>query len=240
MAQETLAWLAREAPAELTLSQRLGAAMLHQGEELTNETYRTATGVDSVQATRELAGLVDAELAEPEGERRGRKYRLHPKHRPYAPAAIGPLPHEAVDEGVAEGVGGDQSDGAITDRTARMQWIMSEIDRLGGIKVRTSSRASGFRARPLSETSPSSARRTRSSIAAARGTDATSGPKDPGADDANSRARVHSAAERVYTAPGPARETHGVELRQTLPLEAFARAQGFPLPRRPRPHRELP
>jgi ATP-dependent DNA helicase RecG len=133
--QETLAWLAMEAPGDLTLSQRLGAAMLHQGEELTNETYRTATGVDSVQATRELAGLVDAGLAEPEGEHRGRKYRLHPKHRSEETATTDQLPHEGVDEGVDEGVGGDQTSGAAADRRARLQWIMSEIDRLGGIKV---------------------------------------------------------------------------------------------------------
>lgn len=81
VAQDTLAWLAREAPSDLTVSQRLGAAMLHQGDELTNEGYREATGVDSALTTRELAGLCDAGIAEPEGERRGRRYRLHARHR---------------------------------------------------------------------------------------------------------------------------------------------------------------
>lgn len=97
VAQETLTWLSKEAPADLTVSQRLGAAMLHQGEELTNEAYRTATGVDSVLATRELAGLVDCQLAQPEGERRGRKYRLHAKHLAAGPSADGTKSHQAPD-----------------------------------------------------------------------------------------------------------------------------------------------
>lgn len=127
VAQETLAWLAREAPAELTHSQRLGAAMLHQGKELTNETYRTATGVDSVQATRELAGLVDAGLAEPKGERRGRKYRLHPKH----------LSEPAATEAAKSPQRGEGNDGISGGATAeRREQIVALLEAEPGLRTK--------------------------------------------------------------------------------------------------------
>lgn len=121
VARETLSWLAAEAPPELTISQRLGAATLHQGEVLTNESYRRLTGVDSAVATRELAGLVALDLAEADGDKGGRKYRLHAEHHASSPHSRGP------DEGKPEGNDGISPRAlAIDARRERVVALLNE------------------------------------------------------------------------------------------------------------------
>lgn len=80
---DTLRWLGElerhgAGDARLTDSQRMGLAIMRQGNSLTNVRYRQATGIDSRVATRELGELVDRGLAELVGPRRWASYRLAP------------------------------------------------------------------------------------------------------------------------------------------------------------------
>lgn len=79
MSDEVVAWLSSLDEQGLTDKQMVGLAMLKQGDELDNLTYRSVTGVDSRQATAELQNLVARELVIQEGTRRWAKYRLHPR-----------------------------------------------------------------------------------------------------------------------------------------------------------------
>lgn len=78
--QETFDWLQQYDLSDLSEMQRIGAALLFEGDVLTNERYRDATGVDSRRATEDLAVLVQEGIAQPSGERGGRTYALHPRH----------------------------------------------------------------------------------------------------------------------------------------------------------------
>jgi ATP-dependent DNA helicase RecG len=73
-----LAWLASLGPQAngLTDVQRHGLVMLRSGRTFTNSTFRREFPMDSRDARRELAGLVDRGLAVADGERGGRTYRI--------------------------------------------------------------------------------------------------------------------------------------------------------------------
>lgn len=72
-----LAWLAQLPEVDtLTDSQKHALARMRRGETWTNYTYRTQFSMDSVEARRELVGLVQAGLAVADGESRGRMYRI--------------------------------------------------------------------------------------------------------------------------------------------------------------------
>jgi ATP-dependent DNA helicase RecG len=73
----TVAWLGELAlEVEITEAQRVALAVLHHGDELTNTTFRTATGLDSRVASRELKQLVAWGLVDQLGERGTTTYRL--------------------------------------------------------------------------------------------------------------------------------------------------------------------
>lgn len=76
MGEETSAWLAGLLHPDLTESQRIGLALMHENGAITNATYRRATGADSRIATRELADLVARGLASQSGVRRWTTYEL--------------------------------------------------------------------------------------------------------------------------------------------------------------------
>lgn len=79
MSDDVVAWLSSLDEDGLSDKQMVGLAMLRQGDELDNLTYRSVTGVDSRQATSELQNLVARELVVQAGTRRWAKYRLHPR-----------------------------------------------------------------------------------------------------------------------------------------------------------------
>lgn len=79
MSDQVLIWLGSLGEEGLSDKQMVGLAMLRQGDELDNLTYRSVTGVDSRQATGELQDLVARELVVQEGTRRWARYRLHPR-----------------------------------------------------------------------------------------------------------------------------------------------------------------
>ena len=76
--EETLAWLGRFANVLLNDRQRLALAYLRVNERMTNTDYRRLHHgtVETVEATRELRGLVEAGLVEMHGTRRWAYYTL--------------------------------------------------------------------------------------------------------------------------------------------------------------------
>jgi ATP-dependent DNA helicase RecG len=77
LAPEDLQWLARIAKGtSLSDTQRHVLSRMRHGEFFTNASLRSGFPMDSRDATRLLADLVDAGLAEAQGERGGRIYRL--------------------------------------------------------------------------------------------------------------------------------------------------------------------
>lgn len=94
----TLRWLGEleRHGVRLTDSQRMGLAIMRQGDSLTNVRYRQATGIDSRVATRELGELVDRGLAELVGTRRWASYRLAPGV-PVSGVGPGEIPAAASD-----------------------------------------------------------------------------------------------------------------------------------------------
>ena len=98
---------------DLSEAQRLGAALLYEGDVLTNVGYRDATGVDSRQATEDLGLLVKKGIAEPSGERGGRTYALHEQH-----AADQAPPNAEELHGSAK----------------RQQWLLGRVRRKGKVQ----------------------------------------------------------------------------------------------------------
>ena len=78
LAREELDWLGSlgDRAAGLTDAQRHALVMLRRGSTFTNRSFRTEFPMDSQEARRELAGLVDRDLARAEGERGSRTYHL--------------------------------------------------------------------------------------------------------------------------------------------------------------------
>ncbi|HSW29712.1 MAG TPA: ATP-binding protein [Longimicrobiales bacterium] len=74
--QGTLSWLASIGGDSLTDSQRVGLALLRNGQELSNEVFRKFNALDSRQATRELKALVDRGLVESHSSGRWTTYHL--------------------------------------------------------------------------------------------------------------------------------------------------------------------
>jgi len=74
--QGTLSWLASIGGDSLTDSQRVGLALLRNGQELSNEVFRKFNALDSRQATRELKALVDRGLIESRSSGRWTTYHL--------------------------------------------------------------------------------------------------------------------------------------------------------------------
>jgi ATP-dependent DNA helicase RecG len=75
---DTLRWLESVAAFDLTDSQRMALALLKQGDDVTNASYRQISGLDSRVATRELGDLVQRGLVEQDGTGRWTSYRLAP------------------------------------------------------------------------------------------------------------------------------------------------------------------
>lgn len=75
---EDLAWLASLSPraGRLTDVQRHALALMRHGRELTNRTFRREFPMDSRDARRALAGLVERGLVDAAGDRGGRAYRI--------------------------------------------------------------------------------------------------------------------------------------------------------------------
>lgn len=63
---------------DLTDSQKHALVVMRRGGTWTNHRYRTEFALDSVEARRELGGLVQAGLAIADGDGRGRVYRIKP------------------------------------------------------------------------------------------------------------------------------------------------------------------
>ena len=91
MTRETVDWLNRVAGAvPLNDNQRMALAYLRYNEKMTNSDYRRLNNVDTVQATRELRGLVETGLVRMHGTRRWAYYTL-------APQVAIPVPKEIAD-----------------------------------------------------------------------------------------------------------------------------------------------
>lgn len=71
-------WIRSLADVGLTDAQCLGLAMLRNGDVLDNKAYRSASNLDSRQATAELGDLVARGLVEQAGVRRWARYELAP------------------------------------------------------------------------------------------------------------------------------------------------------------------
>lgn len=74
--QATLAWLAEIGAGDLTDNQRVGLALLRNGQTLSNEVYRKFNHIDSRLATRELRELVNRRLIRPVSSGRWTTYQL--------------------------------------------------------------------------------------------------------------------------------------------------------------------
>jgi ATP-dependent DNA helicase RecG len=74
--RESLEWLARIGGDELSDNQRVGLALLRNGQSLSNEVYRKFNNIDSRVATRELRELVQRGLIQPVNSGRWTTYRL--------------------------------------------------------------------------------------------------------------------------------------------------------------------
>jgi ATP-dependent DNA helicase RecG len=79
LSDETVDWLKHLGERGLSDSQCIGLAMLREGQILDNQSYRTATGLDSRIATQELGDLVGRELVVQTGSRRWARYALNPR-----------------------------------------------------------------------------------------------------------------------------------------------------------------
>lgn len=86
--EETLRWLDKMEAQDLSDSQRMALAMMRQGGELTNASYRQIAALDSRVATKELAALVEKKLVVSSGSGRWTRYRLR---GPLATGARTPL-----------------------------------------------------------------------------------------------------------------------------------------------------
>ena len=73
---ETIAWLNRYASLPLNPRQRTALAYLYRHKQITNPDYCRLNNVDSLMATRELRGLVDAGVMIMHGMRRWAHYTL--------------------------------------------------------------------------------------------------------------------------------------------------------------------
>ncbi len=73
---ETVTWLNRFAGYPLTDAQRMALAYLRVNPRMANNDYRRLNNTTTVEATRELRGLVDLELIEMHGTRRWAYYTL--------------------------------------------------------------------------------------------------------------------------------------------------------------------
>ena len=71
---ETVTWLVQFSELRLTSSQQTALAYARGGEALTNAIYRRLSGIDSRDALRELAQLVDLGVLRQEGVRGGTEY----------------------------------------------------------------------------------------------------------------------------------------------------------------------
>jgi len=95
--EETLAWLSQFASYPLSDRQRLALAYLRMNVQMTNADYRRLHhgAVETVEATRELRGLVETGLVEMHGTRRWAYYTLSEQ----VPAQVQPpLPLAMSDE----------------------------------------------------------------------------------------------------------------------------------------------
>lgn len=85
LAPEDLRWAGDVAPhALLSDQQRQALVAMRHGTTWTNKTFRDMFSMDSREAQRALAALVDAGVAVADGERRARTYRLAPRLRTVA------------------------------------------------------------------------------------------------------------------------------------------------------------
>ena len=73
---EILRWLGEIGANDLSDNQRVGLALLRNGQDLSNEVYRKFNDIDSRVATRELRDLVQRELIRPVSSGRWTTYRL--------------------------------------------------------------------------------------------------------------------------------------------------------------------
>lgn len=74
--RETMQWLADIGADDLSDNQRVGLALLRNGQGLSNEVYRKFNHIDSRVATRELRELVQRDLIRPVSSGRWTTYRL--------------------------------------------------------------------------------------------------------------------------------------------------------------------
>lgn len=74
--RETLRWLAEIGADDLSDNQRVGLALLRNGQELSNEVYRKFNHIDSRVATRELRELVQRDLIRSVSSGRWTTYRF--------------------------------------------------------------------------------------------------------------------------------------------------------------------
>jgi len=99
MDPETIAWLNRFANlSALNDNQRIALAYLRYNAQMTNRDYRRLNNVDTVRATRELRGLVDAGLVRMHASRRWAYYTL----TPIIPVSVSPVAPDLVTMGLNE------------------------------------------------------------------------------------------------------------------------------------------
>jgi ATP-dependent DNA helicase RecG len=118
MDRETIAWLNRFANlAALNDNQRIALAYLRYNPQMTNRDYRRLNNVDTVRATRELRGLVDAGLVRMHASRRWAYYTL----TRVIPTSLPPVAPDLVTMGLNErqvaALRYVQQHGEITTRT---------------------------------------------------------------------------------------------------------------------------
>lgn len=100
---DTLNWLTTSSTADLSHSQRLGLALARRAGQLTNSSYRVATGVDPATATKELSALAQAGWLTRDGGRRFAIWSLVPPAQQPATVQSHPANQDAALAFLADG-----------------------------------------------------------------------------------------------------------------------------------------
>jgi ATP-dependent DNA helicase RecG len=90
LSDEIIRWIEALGEQGLTESQVIGLAMLKEGSDLDNASYRSATGVDSRRAYAELRDLTIRELVDQVGDKRWARYVLKEGLAPTDRSHLGP------------------------------------------------------------------------------------------------------------------------------------------------------
>jgi len=135
MDPESAMWLQQFADASLNDRQRLTLVYLRHNERMANDDYRRLNRVDASTATRELRGLVQADLAGRQGVKRGTFYVLKvPREVPAS--AVRPSDEERIVAFVREhgAITNADSQNLLSVNSDRANYLLRKLVQAGSLK----------------------------------------------------------------------------------------------------------